>query len=149
MSLSVNDALELLRFAQDGARCTRYRERGWGFVVSTDRITERDMPTPDDPLLGEVALKASTMGGEQVWLTPRLVDSLGTLILQGECRAFLYSADPMANYDEPLAELRVVLCPAPAPDHFEEVVRIEGIYEAGDSRTLVCLCYERPAGWPP
>ncbi len=149
MSLTVNDALELLRFARDGARCRSYRDRRWGFTVSTDRITECDVPTPDDRLLGEVGLKVCTLGGEQVWLTPRLVDGLGPLILQGECRAFLYSADPMANYDEPLAELRVVLCPAPAPDHFEEVVRIEGIYEAGDSRTLVCLCYERPAGWPP
>src|SRR5690606_14678563 len=123
MSLSVNDALELLHLVQDGARCRRYRERRWGFTVSTDRITERDVPSPDDPLLGEVALKVCTIGGEQLWLTPRLVDRLGPLILQGECRAYLYCADPMANYDEPLAELRVVLCPAPSPDHFDEVVR--------------------------
>jgi hypothetical protein len=149
MSLSANECLELLSLAQDGARCRGYRERRWGFAVSTDRITERDVPTADDPLLGEVALKACTLGGEQLWLTPQLVDSLGPLILQGECRAFIYGADPMADYDVPLAELRVVLCPAPAPHHFEEVARFEGTFEAGDSRALAFLCGERPAGWPP
>jgi hypothetical protein len=143
------DVLELLELARDGARCRGYRGVRWGFTISTDRITERDVRSPDDPLLGEVGLKACTVAGEQLWLTPRLVDSLGPVILQGECRAFVYSADPTAGYDEPLSELRIVLCPAPSPEHFEGWMRFEGVFEAGDSRVLACLCEERPAGWPP
>jgi hypothetical protein len=146
---SVGEDLELLDIARRGALARGYRMVRWGFTVRTDRVTGRDMGGPDDQLLGEVALKATTLGGERLWLTPRLVDSLGLLVLQGEVRGYLWHTDAGVGCDEPLADVRVVLCPSPTRDDFEEMIRFEDVLEAGTTRTLICLCEDRPPGWPP
>lgn len=145
---NVGDCLELLALAQEGARIRRLRGLRWGCTISTARITQRDVVGPSDPLLGDVGLKATTLGREQLWLIPELVDALGPVVVQGECRGWVY-ADHSAASDEPLAELRVVLCPAPSTEHLEESMRFESAFIAGDSRILVLLAIERPPGWPP
>jgi hypothetical protein len=148
MTHSAGDALELLTLAREGARVRRILGITWGCTIRTDRITEQDVESADDPLLGEVALKACTLGGEELWLTSRLANTLPLVFVQGECRGTVFT-DVSAPMDEPLAELRILMTPAPSTEHWEGALRLETSFQAGESSTLVLLCQERPAGWPP
>jgi hypothetical protein len=136
MTQDVAQDQDVLTRTRDYAKLRGVGRIGWGCIIRTGYDDE-----------GHIRFLATTLAGERVYLTHALLDDLGMVVLQGEMFACLSALDA-GEPSEPVGDIKIASWLGAPGEGTGMRLSLTSEYQLGRSQPLICLCEEKPQGWP-